>query len=274
MKLSHHLPVNIHLALFLFAIAICCHALPALASEDTSSGITTGSFMSPLPGLTIEEYALKSKPAGDVSKPFFEPLYGSEKEILKKHQKERNNHQIVGEQNKVQLGKDVLVVETYYEVEGKVGVKLFRNNKIIFTIPLGDNSPVEPIQGFWSYKSHWVLEVAHSHNREVKDRGSIYVFLDAIGEIIQDGKSLNKQHGYQESFNFQIMKDKPFYFFKKDDQIGISYDKKEVLLGYDEVPHYYCCEPSMLNPAASRNMVSFFARKNNEWYYVEIGIFK
>ena len=94
------------------------------------------------------------------------------------------------------------------------------------------------------------------------------------GEIFQDGQSLNEQYGYTESYSFQLMHGKPFYFFERDGRVGIVYDGQEILLGYDRVLHYGCCSAGVLNPLKYENMVGFFAVRGDKWYYVEIGVFE
>ena len=259
----------------LFAgIVIFGHFLLTISSENVSAEIFSGSPVVLPPGLSIEEYPLRGKPKCYAEKAVFKPLHGSEKEILAKHQGERDKpSEINSSYRSVHIGKDVLVVKEVYENNEKISVKLSRNGELIFTISLGDQSPVDPIQGLWPFQNHWVLEVAHCRKREVEEGPHTSVYFDWNGEIIQDGKSLSKQHGYQETFGFQLMNSKSFYFLKKSGKIGISYDGKEVLLGYSEVPHYHCCEPSVLNPKVFQNMVSFFARRGSNWYYVEIGVF-
>jgi hypothetical protein len=79
-------------------------------------------------------------------------------------------------------------------------------------------------------------------------KSSNEIDFDVWGEVIQDGISLNKQHGYQEAFGFQLMKGKSFYFFKKRGRLGISYNGVEIPLGYTQVPHYWCCSAAALNP--------------------------
>jgi hypothetical protein len=119
-----------------------------------------------------------------------------------------------------------------------------------------------------------MLEVARCKTSERKEGKGIAVHTDCNGDIIRDGKSLNKLKNYRESFSFQLMNSKPFYFIKKGGQIGISYGGEETMLGFEEIPHYYCCEASMLNPKSCLNMVAFFARRDNNWYYVEVGLFR
>lgn len=97
--------------------------------------------------------------------------------------------------------------------------------------------------------------------------------LEVSGQIIEDGESLNERYGYDETFGFQLLHGTPFYFFKKGSAIGAVYDRQEVQLGYNEVPHDGCCSPGELNPISAENMLAFFAQRDGRWYYVEIGVF-
>jgi hypothetical protein len=135
----------------------------------------------------------------------------------------------------------------------------------------GDASPITSIQGLWTFSNHWILEIANV-TQEISSQNEIS--LDVQGQIIQDGEFLNDRYSYEEVFNFQMMKGKPFYFFKRDGQIGISYDNQEVQLGYTQIPHYQCCSAAELNPKRAQNMVAFFAQRDGKWYYVEIGVYK
>jgi hypothetical protein len=99
-------------------------------------------------------------------------------------------------------------------------------------------------------------------------------FSRATGHLVKNGVLLNEQYSFDEVFGFQLMKGNPFYFFEKDGQIGISFDEQETMLGFEEIPHYGCCSAGMLNPKRTQNMVSFFARKDHTWYYVEIGVYE
>ncbi len=106
-----------------------------------------------------------------------------------------------------------------------------------------------------------------------------------LGDIVQGGVSLSERYGYDEAFDFQLMNGKPFYFFKRNGNIGISYAGQIAWLGYDEVPHHaevYGCGGSAsmelygwggITPLHSENMVAFYARSGDRWYYVEMGVF-
>jgi hypothetical protein len=115
----------------------------------------------------------------------------------------------------------------------------------------------------------WYLEVAHTDN-EVDDNN---IASYAKGEIFLNGVSLNEQYSYDESFGFQPLDDKPFYFFSKNEEIGIHYDGEVSMLGFDSVWHYACCSGAAFNPLSYLTMVTFFASKGETNYYVELGLF-
>ena len=51
----------------------------------------------------------------------------------------------------------------------------------------------------------------------------------------------------------------------------MSYDGIPMAVYYDEVVHYRCCEQAMFNPAGNSVMTWFYARRDQSWYYVELG---
>lgn len=110
----------------------------------------------------------------------------------------------------------------------------------------------------WVYQNHWAIQAY------CQDRFDIFL----------DGVSLNESNDYQSSFGFQVLGGKPFYMFKKDDQVGLFYDDKEVFLGYDSVVLAYCCTIDIHPPMHYENMIVFAAEKGEKLYYVAIGLFK
>lgn len=252
-----------------------------------SGGCTSNSaFQSTLQmptGLSIDEYALKEAPQ---SEPLtFVPVQGSQREILAKHQQERHAHfpdksydhngqfglsTTFGER---ELVATYIFADTGSTIGGtsqKVAIQVLLADKVIYTISAGDSSPISSIRGLWVDDNHWILEIANVTQTRTSQNE---VTWDAVGQIIQDGRLLNEQYGYQEMFGFQLMRGKPFYFFKEDGQIGISYDNQTALLEYEFIPHYGCCSASELNPISAQNMVAFFAQRDGIWYYVEIGAY-
>jgi putative hemolysin len=143
------------------------------------------------------------------------------------------------------------------EFEGCINVT--RNGDEIFRTDAGGISPIEPLRGLWAYDNHWVLET----NLFLSDKPD-------NGQIFVDGESLNTQNGYEESFNFQTINGRPFYFFRRNGKVDAWFDEKEISLGYDDVPHYLCCGDSGLNPTARQGAVLFFGTKDDQWFFVRI----
>jgi len=59
--------------------------------------------------------------------------------------------------------------------------------------------------------------------------------MEMDGQVEVDGRSLNQELGYDEIFGWRLLEGKPFYFLRKDNRIGISYDGQAFPYQYDEV---------------------------------------
>jgi hypothetical protein len=116
--------------------------------------------------------------------------------------------------------------------------------------------------GPWSYDNHWAIALLDSKKAGKDD-------WEPFNRIVLDGKDLNSLYGYQETFQFTLLGGHPFYFYQRNEKIGISFDGKRISREYDEIPHYNCCSPALLNPRSSMNMIWFFAKRGPNWYYVE-----
>ena len=223
-------------------------------------------------GLGWEEHAL----VGPLSlMPLtFNPVEGTQAEILSKHQAERATSARAPcyPECRVSLGDDSLVASatTVDARDGgqKVFVEVLREGETIYSTELGDVCVVSPLWGLWTYGDHWVLEAVHVQAHR-QDRA---ITCEPTGQIIRDGQSLNEQQGYQESFGFQLLNEKPFYFYKRTGQLGVSYGGQEIPLRYTHISHYQCCSGAAANLRSSQSMVAFFARRDGTRYYVEIGV--
>jgi hypothetical protein len=215
--------------------------------------------------LTIEEHALSS--IGDLDLGDWTPVKGTRVDILAKHATQREVTASEGVST-LFIGTDTLQAVESYE-EKYVSVDVTRNDQQIFSTKAGVISPINNFRGLWAVDDKWIMEVAHVEE-DPKDPSAAFIIW---GEIIQDGESLNQKYGYEEAFGFQLLDAKPFFFFKKDGQIGMSYDGNETPLNFTEVPHYKCCSAGSLNPRTAEKMVAFFAKRDNVDYYVEIGVF-
>ena len=158
---------------------------------------------------------------------------------------------------------------TRIESDGQTTVTFMLDDEEVLTVDCGSVSPISDVRGMWVVGEDWYGEVAHVENEA---EGNV-VTSNALGELFMNGVSLNDQLDYDETFGFQPLDDKPFYFFSKDGEIGINYAGKTYKLGFDSVKHYACCSAGAYNPKAYLTMVTFFAQKDNREYYVELGHF-
>lgn len=218
-------------------------------------------------GLSIEEHALVSQPTLDPLT--FTPVQGTMADIMAVHAAELartfpdNSLLVEGRFSlRTALGSDTLTATLNYDTSGAAGwVTVSRNDTEIYRIDVGMGSPITPLRGLWVYDGHWFLETA-------------YITAESIvGQLTRDGELLNASQGNSDVFGYQLLHGRPFYFFRRDARLGFFYNGHEVLAGYDEIPRYGCCSASEVNARQAQNMVAFFARRNQTWYYVEIGVF-
>jgi len=109
-----------------------------------------------------------------------------------------------------------------------------------------------PVNGFKAWNNHWILEVSDF--------------------VIQDGEILNEKFGFEEVFDWRLINDKPFYFFRKGQRVGISYDGQFLPLYYHDVAHGFCCGLALNNPVGNENTVRFFGKRDGIWYYVIVEV--
>ena len=238
------------------------------ATDSTTSYPTPGDASGPevvqLGDLTMEIYERITKAPEDDG--LFSTTAGPSREILKTRRPLRdifsqpfspsplNGRQLTAEQ---------------IESGGEMTITFKLDDEEVLSVNCGAVSPVDPLRGMWVIGKDWYVEVAHVENEVT---GNV-VTTKAAGEIFMNGVSLSEQHGYDETFGFQPLDDKPFYFFSKDGQIGINYAGESHDLGFESVSHYACCSGAAFNPKAYLTMVTFFAQGNGKDYYVEMGLF-
>jgi hypothetical protein len=188
--------------------------------DDFGGGGGEQSRLGPIPpGLSVEEHALKGAP--QLEPLTFEPVEGSQQEILEKHQHERNNSfpdRFYSDNRRLAisapLGDGVLVAtETAVDADGgqKLVIEVLRGGKTVYTIQAGDVSPITALRGLWTYDDHWLLEVTHVLAREGAQNE---VFLDVSGEVIVDGESLNERYGFEETFRLPTDAGPPVLFLQ------------------------------------------------------------
>lgn len=216
-----------------------------------------------IPGLKVEAYPY------DTSKPHegrnFTPLGMSLEQVMAKRAAEREKPL---PRKDYALGDKVLGY-SYGGLPGRGEVMVQLDGKTIFKIAYGDDSPINPVGGLWALDDEWILELIHIKNRNENNT----IYTETRGDIIIDRQSMNKTFGYDESFGFQLMAGKAFYFYEKDGRIGFTYDGQHIQTGFTAVPHYACCSGAGFNPFHFENMVSFFATSEEGHYYTEIGVY-
>jgi hypothetical protein len=119
----------------------------------------------------------------------------------------------------------------------------------------------EKVHILYRYKDHWIFSYGDDWNNK--------------GKIILDGKIINDEYGYDTTFSLFLLNDKPFFFFKRGEQYGISYNFEEVQLPYSNIIYDpVCCEyGGSLNPRASKNKVGFYISIDDDTsQYIEIGL--
>lgn len=147
-------------------------------------------------------------------------------------------------------GNDLVFVEMDYEGRR---VAVVQGSRTVHTQLIDMMAVDNPVKGLWSWGDHWVLEVK--------------------GVVLVDGQSLNQQMGYDEVFGWRLLGGQPFYYFKKGDDVGISYADQVLPNRYSQVIHYRCCEPAAFNVRGNDTMVWFHALKEGTWHYVEAGVY-
>jgi len=145
--------------------------------------------------------------------------------------------------------------ELIYPVISSTIQVVSESGQLIYETILPSNPVMNPIQTFQSWNGHWILE---------KD-----------GKLIMDGKSLNKELGFNEIFDWQVIQGEPFFFFQKEKggSYSMMYAGQQLEQQYDEIVHYQCCEPAAFNPGGNAYMTWFYASRDGKWYYVEAGIY-
>jgi hypothetical protein len=138
-------------------------------------------------------------------------------------------------------------------------VQVWRDEKLLYSFPAPDISTLP--YTLLRYDDHWIFWFM-DHNTN-------------LGRIVQDGILLNDLHGYANAFSLFLLDGKPFFFFQRGDQFGVSFNNQEILLPYSNISYdLVCCDNGgRRNPRGTNIMVGFYTqRKNSEYQYIEIGL--
>jgi hypothetical protein len=195
-------------------------------------------------GLCIEEHPLAKRP--EIDPLVIQPLNGlTQIEVLGKNKDGWGKTMPPNEFYDVGHG-NLWVMEANEKLEtlwgvtenGKVSAQVTRNGLLIFSKLIDPPGTTSPFRVLSVYDDHWVLEIAQE--KIIQPNTHLAGSLLA-SEIFVDGQSLNDLHDYVESYGFQTIHGKPFFFYYREDKIGFSYDGQEIPVSYEGVFHYGCC---------------------------------
>lgn len=159
-------------------------------------------------------------------------------------------------------------VDTTSYVEGELRqdyVQLWKDKQLVYSLPVpfGDRPHT-----FLRYENHWIFSFGDDWDKQIW--------------IVQDGIILNDLHDYDSAFSLFLLDDKPFFFFRRGDQFGVSFNNEEKLLPYPNISYdVVCCDNvgrGARNPRAGGTKVGFWVwwgdneYQYDEYRYVEIGL--
>ena len=208
--------------------------------------------------LIVEEHPLKVGPMiPQVEGPYFETADEDTGEILAKNQCYRMGEPLYPS-FPVSAGGQLLEFRNSGDLGDELQVTL--GGQLVYDVHTRPCAFTE-VKGGWGYEGHWVVELGLPTDPDP--------WFPTKGQIVQDGQDLNAACGYEESYNFALLGGKPFFFYSRAGEPGIFFDGQELPLEYVEIPHYLCCSAAATNPVTYPNLVQFFGRRGEQWYYVE-----
>jgi len=169
----------------------------------------------------------------------------------------RDTH-LADESNQIEVGSDVIKWEFdsthIFPVGAPSQLKVLRNGHQINTFAIPQLDPGGgPVRALWSWNDHWVLEVENV--------------------LIVDGEIQNAKSGYDEMFNWHLVNDLPFYFFRQSDAFGVVYNNEVLPARYQELIHgFLCCDPGVYALRMSPLGARFFAKRDGIWWFVVVEI--
>jgi hypothetical protein len=146
---------------------------------------------------------------------------------------------------------EVVTMDVGTADDGRALLTVKQTDSVVYSAFTRDDKVSGSVDGFESDGTNWVLEYADTS--------------------VVNGVNQNLKLGCDAVFHYRFIHGLPFYFFAKSGKVGMSFAGTVLSQKYDEVVHGKCCEPAAFNPFANDDMMSFYARRNGWWYYVEAG---
>jgi hypothetical protein len=130
--------------------------------------------------------------------------------------------------------------------------KIFLKGDKIYDFKSRAPVPIDHIHSFFAWKNNWILEYYKT--------------------IIINGENINEKNDYDMSFFASVIGDDLFYFAQKNGQVYLVQNHLLTDYYYDEVIVYQCCGYSRYNPRFWKNLLTFYAEKNDKMYFVNVTI--
>jgi len=212
-------------------------------------------------GLTVEEYKLSKDSEGGL--PEAARMVFDNRQIMEKRKQWRESSSVnragsTPEDGMMLLHYPIRVGDSvvYARLNSDFEVEIVRDGQVayVYRNPRTKQMAVfeAMVQGLTDWDGKWVLETFEE-------------------EVFVEGESLNDLLGYSDIFEFHLIAGKPFFFFRQDGKVRISYDGQVLPVEYDKVHHYGCCDSSAYNPRVGERIISFYALRGDQWYFVDMG---
>ncbi len=135
-----------------------------------------------------------------------------------------------------------------------------------FWFPYSQN-PMFTNWGIVCYGGDWYLPIRVSVDIDPNPDVTDVIYTD---RTIRSQQNYDKERGYIRSFGYSIIDGKLFYFYQNENGYGISIDKQDYDLGFDDIPFGYIGAYSEMDPFYADDMITFFGHRGNQWVYVEL----
>lgn len=140
-------------------------------------------------------------------------------------------------------------------------LQVVENRRVIFGASIAPGS-AGVVRGFWNWDGSWVLELV-----DRADSGP-------VGSVFVNGEPLRDRLNAEEVFGWWLLDGKPFFFFRRDGLVQISYAGEILEPAFERVFPYDCCGETAFAIQGDQNMVWFYAQKDGRWYIVEAGVYE
>ena len=121
--------------------------------------------------------------------------------------------------------------------------------------------------GVVCYAGDWYLSLRGVVDIDPEPGVADLVYSD---RTIRSQQNFDEQMGYLRSFGFSIIDRKLFYFYQKENGYGISINRQDFDLGFDDIPFGYVGGYTEIDPFYSDDLITFFGHRGGRWYYVEL----